>query len=108
VQAPWVLVRSLLGLSDLAQASRAARTFGAALPFSNGTFRVRHHWAALVRLGFGYRVKLRSSARAEVLFHLERDNQDHIRDVRCLPALSTTQRYIEADVEAQRKLVNLI
>ena len=43
-----------------------------------------------------------------MLFHLERDNQDHIRDVRCLPALSTTQRYIEADVEAQRKLVNLI
>ena len=38
-------------------------------------------------------------------FHLERDNQDHIRDVEMLAghaALSTTQRYIEAEVEAQR------
>jgi hypothetical protein len=47
-------------------------------------------------------------------FHLERDNQpgdDHFRDVRILAGhapLSTTQRYIEADVEAQRKVVDLI
>ena len=40
-----------------------------------------------------------------MLFHLESDNQDHIRDVQMLAghaALTTTQRYIEADVEAQR------
>ena len=46
-----------------------------------------------------------------MLFHLERDNQDHIRDVQMLAgyaAPSTTQRYIEADVEAQRKVVDLI
>ena len=46
-----------------------------------------------------------------MLFHLERDNQDHIRnnaDVGGHAALSTTQRYIEADVEVQRKVVDLI
>ena len=51
------------------------------------------------------------SAMAEMLFHLGRDNQDHIRDVQTLAAhaaLSTTQRYIEADVEAQRKVLDLI
>ena len=48
-------------------------------------------------------------------FHLERDNlapgDDHFRDGQMLAghaALSTTQRYIEADVEAQRKVVDLI
>jgi integrase/recombinase XerD len=49
-----------------------------------------------------------------MLFHLERDNQpdgDHFRDVQMLAghaALSITQRYIEADVEAQRRIVDLI
>ena len=40
-----------------------------------------------------------------MLFHLERDNQDHIRNN---SASSTTQRYIEADVEAQQKIVDLV
>ena len=50
-----------------------------------------------------------------MLFHLERDKSapgdDHVRDVQMLAghaALSTTQRYIEADVEAQRKVVDLL
>jgi hypothetical protein len=54
-----------------------------------------------------------------MLFHLERDNQpdddhfddDHFRNVQMLAghaALSITQRYIEADVEAQRRIVDLI
>jgi hypothetical protein len=46
-----------------------------------------------------------------MLFHLERDNQNHIRnnaDAAGHAALSTTQRYIEADVEAQRRVAELI
>jgi site-specific recombinase XerD len=41
----------------------------------------------------------------------ERPGLGQIRDVQMLAghtALSTTQRYIEADVEAQRKVVDLI
>ena len=47
-------------------------------------------------------------------FHLERDkapDDDHPRDVQMLArdaVLSTTQRYIEADVEAQRKAVEFL
>ena len=47
-----------------------------------------------------------------MLFHLERDNQHwrrSLQDVQMLAghaALSTTQRYIEAEVEAQRKVVD--
>ena len=44
-----------------------------------------------------------------MLFHLERDKR-HL-DVQMLAdhaASSTTQRYIEADVEAQRKVVDLL
>ena len=48
-------------------------------------------------------------------FHLERrlsaPGDEYFRDVQMVAghaALSTTQRYIEADVEAQRKTVDLI
>ena len=50
-----------------------------------------------------------------MLFHLERDNQhlamitsETMQMLAGHAALSTTQRYIEADVEAQRKVVDLI
>ena len=56
-------------------------------------------------------VEIRPLGKGGMPSHLERENQDHMRDVQMLArhaALSTTQRYIEADVEAQRKVVDLI
>jgi hypothetical protein len=56
-------------------------------------------------------VEIRPLGKGGMLFYLERENQDHMRDVEMLAghaALSTTQGYIEADVEAQRRVVDLI